>query len=289
VDLHLHSTASDGSVSPGQVVVRAKAAGLRAMALTDHDTLAGLPEAMAEGARLGIRVVGGCEFSVRAPWQEERSGGAGGELHVLGYFLQPGQGAVERFLEERRADRTRRGAAMVERLCALGVALEPEDLVREADGGAVGRPHLARLLLRRGLVSNVQEAFDRYLGVGRAAYVDKRLPGFREVADLVHAAGGVVSAAHLRDRGTRRTLTSLAALGLDAVETRHPRHYPELRARLTGLALELNLARTGGSDWHGDELAPNDSGSRLGGQQVPEEWLVHLESRCLPATSALVD
>jgi 3',5'-nucleoside bisphosphate phosphatase len=251
------------------VVARAAAAGLAAIALTDHDTLAGLPAALAAGTRLGVRVVGGCEFSVVAPW---------GEMHVLGYFLEPGLPPVERFLERCRADRARRGAEIVGRLRAQGVDVSLADLEAEARGGAIGRPHVARALVRRGVVSDVDQAFARFLGWGRSAFVEKRLPAFAEVADLVHRAGGVVSAAHLRDRGTRGFLADLKRQGLDAVEARHPVHGPDVRARLTGYASELELGRTGGSDWHGDGSG-GDPGSALGGQRVPATWLEQLEAR----------
>ncbi|HEY7684143.1 MAG TPA: PHP domain-containing protein [Gemmatimonadales bacterium] len=267
VDLHLHSIASDGALPPEAVVGRAAAAGLAAIALTDHDTLDGLPAALQAGGRAGIRVVPGCEFSVAASW---------GEMHLLGYFLPVGWPPLESFLARCRADRERRGAEMVEKLRGLGLALEFGDVLTEAKGGAVGRPHVARALVERELVPSVQDAFDRYLGWGRSCFVEKRLPTFREVADLVHQCGGVVSAAHLKERGTRATLAALKAEGLDAVETRHPIHDADLRSRLTDHALALGLLRTGGSDWHGDDpgLAP---AARLGGQEVPAEWLTALE------------
>jgi len=268
VDLHLHSTASDGAFPPEEVVARAAAAGLEAMALTDHDTLEGMPAALAAGRRLGIRVIAGCEFSTAAPW---------GEMHVLGFFLPLGWDPLEQFLQRRRADRERRGADMVTRLNGLGVGLAMDDVLAESRGGAVGRPHVARALLRTGRVHTIQEAFDRYLGWGRPGFVEKRLPTFAEVADLVHAAGGVVSAAHLRDRGTRSALTAFKAQGLDAVETRHPVHDPDQRARLTELAARLGLLRSGGSDWHGDDLTLPPSG-QIGGQAVPVEWLEALEA-----------
>jgi predicted metal-dependent phosphoesterase TrpH len=268
VDLHVHSSASDGELAPEAVVERAALAGLAAMALTDHDTLAGVGAAAAAGARLGIRIVGGCEFSVAAPW---------GEMHVLGYFLPPGSRALEEFLVRCRADRERRGRAMVERLRRAGVPLVDADVLAEADGGAIGRPHVARALVRRGHVSSVGEAFDRYLARGRPAFVDKTLPAFAEVAALVHRVGGVVSAAHLKDRGTRGLLERLQAEGLDAVETRHPSHDADQRARLTELALSLGLLRTGGSDWHG-EPEGDDTHGALGSQQVPLEWLERLEA-----------
>jgi predicted metal-dependent phosphoesterase TrpH len=267
IDLHLHSTASDGELAPDAVVGRAAAAGVVAMALTDHDTLAGVPAAIAAGERSGIRVIGGCEFSVAAPW---------GEMHVLGYFLPPGTKLLEDFLLRCRADRERRGRAMVERLHRLGMEVEDADVMAEAEGGAVGRPHVARALVRRGLVGSVSEAFDRFLGRGRPAFVEKSLPTFAQVAELVHQVGGVVSAAHLKDRGTRSLLVHFKQLGLDAVETRHPSHDPDVRARLTEFALDLGLYRTGGSDWHGDPVGDEAPGS-IGSQNVPLAWLDALE------------
>ena len=268
MELHCHSTASDGIYPPEEVVARAHAVGVRTLALTDHDTLEGLPAALEAGARLGVRVIAGCEFSVQVPW---------GEMHLLGYFLPVGHAPLEQFLAATRDDRARRGADMAARLQGLGLAVELADIEAEADGGAIGRPHVARALLRRGQVATVQEAFDRYIGWGRPGFVEKKLPAFRDVADLVHGCGGVVSAAHLKDRGTRSNLTLLKGQGLDAVETRHPSHDPDTRARLTDLAQALGLLRSGGSDWHGEESAW-DSGTQLGGQEIPEEWVAALEA-----------
>lgn len=267
MELHCHSTASDGIYPPEEVVTRAHAAGVRILALTDHDTLDGLPAALEAGARLGVRVIAGCEFSVQVPW---------GEMHLLGYFLPVGHAPLEQFLATTRDDRARRGADMAARLQGLGLAVDVADIEAEADGGAIGRPHVARALLKRGQVATVQEAFDRYIGWGRPGFVEKKLPAFRDVAELVHGCGGVVSAAHLKDRGTRSNLTLLRGQGLDAVETRHPSHDPDTRARLTDLAQALGLLRSGGSDWHGEESAW-DPGTQLGGQEVPEEWVTALE------------
>jgi predicted metal-dependent phosphoesterase TrpH len=246
----------------------AAAAGLAAIALTDHDTLDGLPELIAAGAGLGLSVVPGCEFSVAAPW---------GEMHLLGYFLPPDSAPLNRFLVDARTGRSERGRKMVSRLQALGISVEFEDLLAEAAGGAVGRPHLARALLKAGRVRSVNDAFDRYLGRGRPGYVDKELPTLRQVADLVHSVGGVVSAAHLKDRGTKSVLRRFKDEGLDAVETRHPAHDADKRSRLTELALSLGLARTGGSDWHGDD-AGMGTHAPLGSQEVPLEWLERLQA-----------
>ncbi|HET8625040.1 MAG TPA: PHP domain-containing protein [Gemmatimonadales bacterium] len=274
VDLHLHSSASDGAFPPAAVIQRAAAAGLKAVALTDHDTLAGVPAAIQAGEEVGLRVVSGCEFSVAAPW---------GEMHVLGYFLPPGSATLERFLADCRADRERRGRAIVARLHRVGVALGEDDVLAEAEGGAIGRPHVARALVRRGHVATVGEAFDRYLARGRPAFVDKTLPTFAAVAALVHRVGGIVSAAHLKERGTRAILEQFQADGLDAVETRHPSHDPEQRARLTDHALALGLLRSGGSDWHGESIGDESHGA-IGSESVPLEWLERLEqARPTPA------
>ena len=269
IDLHCHSTASDGLRAPTEVVEVAKAAGLDAIALTDHDSTAGLPEARAAGARLGVQVIGGCEFSVAAPW---------GEMHLLGYFIEPGDAAIEAFLVEARAMRVSRGDAMLDRLHAVGIRIPREELAREAAGGAVGRPHVARALLRFGHVTSIQAAFDRYIGRGRPGYVDKELPSLERVASLVHSRGGVVSAAHLKYHGTREVLAGLKEQGLDAVETRHPSHDGDRVATLTEAALSLDLGRSGGSDWHG-EHDPIGTHAALGSQQVPTEWLHALEAR----------
>lgn len=267
MDLHVHSTASDGSLPPERVVERARRAGLAAMALTDHDTVAGAPAAVAAGDRLGLRVVVGCEFSSAAPW---------GEMHVLGYFLPSDSAELESFLERCRADRVRRGREMVTRLQRLGVALEFDDVLRQSNGAAVGRPHVARAIVTQGSAIDVSDAFDRYIGRGRPAFVDKTLPTFREIADLVHSVRGMVSVAHIKERGTRSFLERLKREGLDAVEIRHPSHSPELRARLTDIAQRLGLLRTGGSDWHGDP-EPGETHGALGSQDVPLEWLERLE------------
>lgn len=267
IDLHMHSTASDGALPPEDVVSLAAGAGLSAIALTDHDTLAGVPAAVAAGERLGIRVISGCEFSTQAPW---------GEMHVLGYFLPLESSAVEEFLVRCREDRERRGNEIVERLRKLGLKVTREDLMREADGASIGRPHVARALLRLGAVRTIQEAFDRYIGWNRPGFVEKRLPTFKAVAELVHTAGGVVSAAHLRDRANSAFLAELKSQGLDAVETRHPVHDPDQRSRLTDMALSLGLLRSGGSDWHAADQVSHP-GAEMGGQDVPDEWLAELE------------
>ncbi|HET7296653.1 MAG TPA: PHP domain-containing protein [Gemmatimonadales bacterium] len=269
VDLHCHSTASDGEYAPAEVARRARTAGLAAIALTDHDTTDGVAEATRTGEALGVRVVSGCEFSVKAPW---------GELHLLAYFLPPGHPRLEQFLVGTRTARRRRAEQIVGHLRRLGLPIALADVERVADGGALGRPHVARVLVQRGLSADIGDAFTRYLGRGRPAYVEKPLPSLDQVTDLVHGVGGVAVAAHLGGLGTEDQIRRFQEQGLDGLEVRHPSHPPHTERRLTALAERLGLAISGGSDWHGDsELG--DSHAPLGGLDIPAAWLEGLEER----------
>jgi predicted metal-dependent phosphoesterase TrpH len=270
--LHCHSTASDGECEPPEVARRARAVGLAAIALTDHDTTDGVVDAASEGKKLGIRVIPGCEFSVRAPW---------GELHVLGLFLPVENERLQTFLRDTRAARRRRGEQIVSKLKDLGVAIELEDVQAQligGDGGALGRPHVARALVDCGACDNISDAFRRYLGRGRAAYVEKPLPKLFEVTTLVHDVGGLTVAAHLGDHGTEAQLRIFQDQGLDCVEVRHPSHAPAVEQRLTKIAERLGLGISGGSDWHG-ESEYGDTHAPLGGMRVPDTWLEPLEHR----------
>jgi len=250
------------------VARRAHEVGLAAIALTDHDTLSGVEAASTAGRALGVRVVAGCEFSVRAVW---------GELHLLAYFLPSEDPALDGFLTEARAARERRGAQMVEKLQRMGVEIDLEDLAFQVGEGAVGRPHVARALVDAGVVNDFEEAFARFLGRGRPAFVDKPLPQLREVTDLVHGVRGLVVAAHLGERGQGPLLRAFQADGLDGVEVRHPSHSKPTQNRLLKLARQLDLAISGGSDWHGEDDL--DTHAPLGGMEVPSEWLDALEQR----------
>ncbi len=248
---------------------RACAAGLAAIALTDHDTTAGVPDATSAGAALGVRIVSGCEFSVKAPW---------GELHLLAYFLPPGHPRLEEFLVGTRAARQRRAEQIVGQLRRLGVSIELAEVERVAGGGALGRPHVARVLVQQGASYDMSDAFARYLGRGRPAYVEKPLPTLAQVAAVVHAVGGIAVAAHLGVHGTEGQVRQFQEQGLDGLEVRHPSHPPATERRLTALAERLGLGISGGSDWHGDtELG--DSHAPLGGMDVPLGWLEKLEER----------
>ena len=264
IDLHLHSTASDGILPPAQVVEAAKAAGLSVIALTDHDTVAGVHEAVQAGEGLGVRVIRGVELSAH----EEASGR---EVHMLGLHVTR-LDALERELTALRAKRMERARQIVERLAQVGVAIGFESVLAQSGGGAVGRPHIARAMIQAGAVADQREAFDRYLGQGRAAFVPKSPFLIGDAIRIVHDAGGLAVWAHPSHTATRERVERLVALGLDGLEVRHPSHSADVAAGLEALCDFFGLVPSGGSDWHGPV------GERaLGGQVVPREWLERQE------------
>jgi predicted metal-dependent phosphoesterase TrpH len=262
-DLHLHSTASDGALSPSEVVRQAHRAGLAAIALTDHDSMAGLPEARAEASDLGVDVLTGCEFSVAAEW---------GELHLLGYQLSEVDPTINTFLIRMRRSREERGREIVERIGRCGISLDFERVKAIAGNAPIGRPHVAKALMAAGVTRNFDEAFDRLLGRGRPAFVGKDLAPVAEVTAMIRAAGGVSVVAHPKDRATRPALETLRAQGVDGVEVRHPSHSAPVQRELERLARELGLLPTGGSDSHG-EKSVSSAHREVGGVRIPMEWV----------------
>lgn len=269
VDLHAHSTASDGTATPEELVLAAAAAGLTAIALTDHDTVAGVAEARRAGEAHGVGVVQGVELSATDAEQE---------LHLLGLHLMH-VSEVERDLAALRAERTTRAERMVAQLNALGVPVTLAGVMEMAGTGAVGRPHVARALVAGGWARDLRDAFDRYLGAGRPGYVAKRRLAVADAIALVHRAGGIAVYAHPGASGTRAHLEQLARAGLDGVEVLHPSHSADDVARLGALAAHFSLVRSGGSDWHGAREGPRI----LGCMRVPAEWLAEQEARVAQA------
>ena len=265
VDLHMHSTASDGSRSPTDVLRAAARAKLAAIALTDHDTVAGLAEAERAGQELGVRVVPGVELSAVE---------GDTETHLLGLHLRE-TGVLDRALTGLREMRERRARRIVERLDAVGVHITMDAVLAQAADGAVGRPHVARALIAEGWAVDSRDAFDRYLAAGRPAYVPKEQLGMRDAIAMIHEAGGLAVLAHPAASGTRDRLVALRAQGLDGVEVRHPSHSAAEISRLAALARELELVPSGGSDWHGASEGPRT----IGMMQVPAEWLSAQEER----------
>ena len=259
VDLHMHSTASDGSRSPIDVVREAKRIGLAAIALTDHDTLNGIPDAVTTGRELGVRVVPGIELSAVENDVE---------THILGLHLSDTR-EMEAELVALREMRRSRAARIVDRLNALGVRIELAAVLEQAAGGAIGRPHIARAMIAEGWAVDFRDAFERYLGNNKPAYVAKdRLP-MADAISLIHRAGGLAILAHPASGGTRERIEALAREGLDGVEVRHPSHSSEDIARLSALVDHFSLVPSGGSDWHG----ASEGARTLGMMRVPADWL----------------
>jgi 3',5'-nucleoside bisphosphate phosphatase len=257
IDLHCHSTASDGTDSPAALMRAAADAGLDVGALTDHDTGAGYAEATA-ALPAGLTLVTGCEFSCRYHAPDAEPGAEGVSIHMLGYLFDPAEPELSRERELVRDDRVPRARAMTERLRELGVPVS-FDRVRELAGpdGTIGRPHIAAAMVEAGVVPDVSAAFTReWIGDGGRAHVGKHELDALDAVRLIHAAGGVAVFAHPMAVKRGRTvpesaLAELAAAGLDGIEVDHLDHDAPMRARLRGLAGELGLLATGSSDYHG--------------------------------------
>jgi hypothetical protein len=247
IDLHCHSTCSDGSWRPADLVGLALREGLEALALTDHDTLSGLPEFMAAARGTPLRAVPGVEVSAEFP---------GGTLHILGYWMATDCLDFNTMLERFRGGRDVRNREMVARLSALGFPLEWEEVAALSGGEVVGRPHIARAMEARGYVRNTKKAFDRFLGKGCPAYVERFRYSPSDVFRCIHAAGGAAVIAHpvcLRLGRKRLTaqLEEWSAAGLDGIEAYYPEHTPSQQRQFETLASRFGLIPTGGSDFHG--------------------------------------
>ena len=267
IDLHTHSLRSDGALSPADLVRRAAARGVKVQALSDHDTLSGVAEAAAAGKGLGVRIIPATELNTESEW---------GDAHVLGYFVDPNDAALEERLRWLRENRGRRIALMVEKLNALGYAVDLAGVLEIAQGGALGRPHLAQALVDKGYVRTYDEAFDTLIAKGSPAYVARvGLDPFEAVA-LVRKHGGVPSLAHPGTViGLDDLLPKLVAGGLAGIEAYYGAHSPEMTARCLARAHDFDLVPTGGSDFHGR----GEHGADLGGVFIPPETIDHLESR----------
>jgi len=278
IDLHSHSTVSDGTDTPAEVVALGAAAELTALALTDHDTLQHLPEARAAAADHALRLVPACEISC------ELDGRAPGTMHLLVYFVDESAGPLQDRLGELQAGRGGRNEKIVECLRANGMDVTLDEVLAHAGEGSVGRPHVARVLLEKGYVESIQEAFDRWLAKGRPAYFERVRLSPEESIELAHASGGVTVLAHpssldLDDARLEEFVDGLTAAGLDGLECEYGRYTPDERAAYRELADRHGLAVTGGSDYHGDNKPDLRVGIGRGDLLVPDELLDGLEAR----------
>jgi predicted metal-dependent phosphoesterase TrpH len=264
IDLHLHSTASDGSYPPETVVAMAERNGVRVLALTDHDSIDGIPDAETRAKGAGIRVLSGVELSV----SESEF-----DVHLLAYGFDPTDRGLVAALRQYRDSRHERARKILARLKGLGIRIAMEDVEEIAHGGALGRPHVAEALMRGGHVETFHEAFQRYLGHHAPAYVPKRAVKLEEAVSIVRDAGGVTVLAHPGTLNRDQLISGWARRGLDGIEVWHSKHGPADIARYQEIARRNNLLMTGGSDYHG-ERTPDVS---IGCAPVPESMLAPLD------------
>ena len=270
IDLHTHTTASDGRCAPAELVARAAAAGVTVLSVTDHDTTAAAAAVAAACTRQNIEFVAGIEVTAVVD---------GADVHILGYFIDPESPALAAFLAEQRKQRVDRVRLMVARLAEMGITLDADAILQPGvsdNSKAAGRPWVARALVNAGVVANTREAFDRYLKHGQPAFVPRIGPLPAEVFAQIHAASGIASFAHPGLLGRDDLIRAFAAAGLDAIETHHSKHTAEDTARYLGLAAQYRLAASGGSDYHGD---PSHDVVGIGGTSLPLDLFQALEAR----------
>jgi len=273
IDLHLHTTYSDGSLPPTEVLGLAQKAGVSALAITDHDIVDGIPEAIEAGAHLGIEVIPGIEISSR--YGES-------ELHMLGYFLDWKDSSLSSRLVQLRASRHRRNPRIIEKLNELGLDLTYEEVKALAGTESIGRPHIARVLMVKGYVRSAKEAFDRYLAEGAAAYVPRDLPEPAEAIAWIRTARGIPVLAHptwvkASAEGLFALCDKLKAEGLGGIEVHYSTHKPQQTSQFLQVARRLDLLVTGGSDFHGLTKPDIEVGVGRGNLKVPEKLLEPLK------------
>jgi predicted metal-dependent phosphoesterase TrpH len=259
IDLHIHSTFSDGVLKPAEIIDLAKLQGLTAIAITDHDTAAGTDEAMQRGHEKGIEVITGIEIS---SWHGDTS------MHILGYRFQHNDKQFNRRLHLLQQGRETRNARIIENLNKLGIMVDLSELLQYSEYGQTGRPHIARLLVDKGITKTIDMAFKNYLRRGAPAYAERFRFSARDAIAMIREAGGIAVLAHPSSldptlRSIPSLLKDLCNLGLEGVEVYYPAHSPKAVKALLKMAAEMNLLITGGSDFHGMER----SGSNA------DEWL----------------
>jgi predicted metal-dependent phosphoesterase TrpH len=269
-DLHTHTTASDGTLSPRELVTKAARAGLAAVAVTDHDVTFGAAEAVSAGAELGVEVIPGVEVS--AEWPP-------GQMHVLGLWIDPADAAFNRWLAAILGGRNERNRRIVGRLRELGVDIDLAEVEAVAGEGAVGRPHIAQVLIAKGAAADHRQAFDRYLAKGSAAYFDRLRATPAEAVERIHAAGGLAVLAHPHYCGARDAaelgvwVGQLRDAGLDGIEVRYSTFSAAHRRTAEALARRFDLLPSGGSDFHGAAKPAIRLGVGRGDLVVPAEWV----------------
>ncbi|MFA6308799.1 MAG: PHP domain-containing protein [Clostridia bacterium] len=268
IDLHTHSNASDGSMSPAEVVIAAKDAGLSAIALTDHDTFEGIEEALAQSKKSGIELMPGVEISVAYKT----------EMHILGYFKESTYKNFNSVLENLKKNRNKRNPKIINKLNEIGFSLTMEDVKNETRGSIIGRPHIAKTILKKGYVKSMDEAFKKYLSEGRPAYFKRDELGVKEGIEEICKAGGMPVLAHpiflyLNNEELDVLLKNMKAYGLKGIEAYYSENSETDTGNLLRLAVKNNLIVTGGSDFHGTYKPNINIGTGRGNLKIPYEIL----------------
>jgi len=265
IDFHVHTSASDGSLSPGEVVGEAAKANLAAIGITDHDTMEGIFSARTAGKKLNVEIIPGIEFSTHFKRNE---------IHILGYFCQEDNTSLRKTIDRLRSDRYDRMKKMVYKLNKLGVRITFDEVMAEVQGQAIGRPHLARVLCEKGYCKTLGEAFAKYIGFQSPAYVQRKEFRPVEAIGIIRGAGGVPVLAHPGTYEKVDFLPSLLRAGLMGIEVFHPRNNIRISYRFLKLALKCGLLITGGSDYHGDK---NGEGTQLGAVKMDPFFLEEIK------------
>jgi len=275
-DLHIHTTASDGTMSPAEIVRYAKEKGLRAIAITDHDTIEGLQEGIEEGVKVGLEVIPGVELSVDSPK---------GTMHVLGYYIDPTCAELMDKLMVVQQARAERNIKIAEKLRALGIHIELSEVKAAPEHGQIGRPHFAYAMVQKGYARNIQDAFERYLRKGGPAYEEKFRFSPEEAMNFIGKAQGITVLAHpftlnqLQPKDLESLIVELKEKGLDGIEVYYPEHSEGQRKLYRSLAQKYGLVVTAGSDFHGLTKDAVDLGSGYEDIEITYNLIEEMKSR----------
>ena len=275
IDLHTHTSASDGTLSPAELIALAKEQGIEAVAVTDHDTIEGLSEAFEAGERLGVEVIPGMELSVEY---------GPGSMHILGLLIDPENENLNKCLTELQHSRSTRNPKIIEKLNELGIPITMKEVEKISGGGQIGRPHIAAVLVKNGHVNNTQEAFDKYLKKRAVAYFERRRLTRAEAADVIHGAGGLLILAHpgtlsVNGSDLENLLSELKDSGFDGVEVFYNNHSQLEEDRLMKIADKLEFVISGGTDFHGGNKPSIRLGVGYGNMAIPYEVLQEMKQR----------
>lgn len=275
IDLHAHTSASDGTYSPKDLVKLAKSEGIEAIAITDHDTIEGLPEALEAGEKMGVEVIPGVEISIdHQP----------GSMHVLGLFLDIENEKLKEYLTDLQTSRSSRNPRIIEKLNELGLSITMEEVEKISGGGQVGRPHIAAALLKNGHVRTIQHAFDKYLKKGAVAYFERHRLTREKAVDMIHGAGGLVILAHPHTLGVNgisldNLMAELKEVGFDGLELFYNSHSPSDEDKLMKIVDKNGFVISGGTDFHGENKPSIKLGVGYGNMAIPYEVLQEMRQQ----------